>query len=94
MKIINSIIFVIGVLFIIYFFLLTSVMGIIVFSLNILLLGVLLVIFSFVNKIMLQNAIYKKFIKICIPIVIVLMILFLIIVGTVVRYSIIKDTTD
>lgn len=90
----NKIMIIVGIFFIIYYFVLTVIMGPIVFSKYLLYFGILLITFCFINKRFKNNKSYKKLISKIKPIAILSLIFFILIVAVIGGYSFVKNTEE
>ncbi len=87
----NILFYVFGVFFIIYYFTLTSAMGPITFSKYLLLGGIFLCIFGFMNKNLCKNNTYKKIIKVVKPLFFIGITIFIITELAIVGFSFQKN---
>lgn len=90
----NKIIVALGIFFIIYYFILTAVMGPIVFSKCLLYFGILLISFLFVYKKYKNNVRFKKLLRIIKPFIIFGLIFFIAIEFVIAGYAFEKNTDD
>lgn len=90
----NKIIVFFGIFFTAYYFILTAVMGSVVFSKYLLYFGVLLISFSFLYKKYGHDKCFKRLIRIVKPFIISCLILFLITEAFIAGYSFEKNTDD
>lgn len=90
-NIINCLFYGFGAFFIIYYFVLTSAMGPITFSKYLLLGGIFLCIFGFVNKVLYQNEVYKKIIKVIKPLFFIGLTIFILTEIAIVGFSLQKN---
>ena len=90
-NIINLLFYAFGVFFIIYYFTLTSAMGPITFSKYLLLGGILLCIFGFINQTLYKNVIYKKIIKVIKPLFLIGLTVFIITELAIIGFSLQKN---
>lgn len=90
----NKIILGTGIFFVIYYIVLTSIMGPIVFSKYLFYFGMLLILYNFVNKKLKNNNSFIKLKKIAAPIVSFCLIIFIIIEVVIVGYSFVRNTDE
>lgn len=83
-----------GILLIVYYFMLTAVMGTVVFSKYLLYCGILLIVFCFLNKRFKKNKRYKNITTKIKPILIFCAAFFILIESVIVAYSFVKNTDD
>ncbi len=90
-NIINILFYAFGVFFIIYYFTLTAAMGSITFSKYLLLGGIFLCIFGFINQTLYKNEVYKKIIKVIKPLFIVGLTIFVLTELAIIGFSFQKN---
>lgn len=84
----------IGIFFVIYYFLLTSIMGSVVFSVYLLYLGIILLLLHFINKKYKHNNKYIKFIRKIKPFIIILLVFFAVVESLIAGYSFVKNNKE
>ena len=90
-NIINLLFYAFGVFFIVYYFTLTSAMGPITFSKYLLLGGIFLCVFGFINQTLYKNVIYKKIIKVIKPLFLIGLTVFIITELAIIGFSLQKN---
>jgi len=90
-NIINILFYSFGVFFIIYYFTLTAAMGPITFSKYLLLGGIFLCIFGFINQTLYKNEVYKKTIKVIKPLFIIGLTIFVLTELAIIGFSFQKN---
>lgn len=90
-NIINILFYSFGVFFIIYYFTLTAAMGPITFSKYLLLGGIFLCIFGFINQTLYKNEVYKKIIKVIKPLFIIGLTIFVLTELAIIGFSFQKN---
>jgi len=83
-----------GIFFVIYYIVLTSIMGPIVFSKYLLYLGLLLIFFNFINIKLKNNKNFKKLKKFITPIIIFCLVFFTLIEILISGYSFVRNTDE
>ena len=90
----NKIILGTGIFFIIYFIVLTSIMGPIVFSKYLLYFGILLIIYYFINIKLKNNINFKKLKRVIAPVVSVCLIVFILTEIIIVGYAFVRNSDE